>query len=213
MLQAGPRWTSTTRPATVRVGADLQRSADEPVRRRVEGSEARLADGVRRCRCRRHLRRLAHGRYRFGVRANHLSVSRPWPTMSPCRRRWSWRRSAARRPSSTSTVRRLAWVAQLDGVHLPSSAHRSRLYVSARAAVRVRSEVAAWRPRRVPRPAWRRSRSGPWHGSSCAGSPTPTAPSPAGDTDYALKPHGPRLGRRRRLCAARALAAAARPRC
>ena len=141
--------------------------------------------------------------YRFGVRANHLSVFRAHDDDIRGAGHGGTggdQRVGNLHPRPRSRLRLGGAAGRRPYAEDRRAGHG--LCQSRAGCSRSAPTAGWWRRLRAPVSAWRRSRRRPWQGSNCAGSPTPTAPSPKGDADYALKRDGPRLARRRRLCAA-----------
>ena len=74
VMQQGPTIEVYHAPASARVGEVFSDPPMNMIDGAIEGNEARLGDGVR-VPLTRHLAGLASGHYRFGVRANHLSLA------------------------------------------------------------------------------------------------------------------------------------------
>ena len=131
VLQAGATVEVYHRPASIRVGQTFSDPPMNLVDGRVEGGEAILGRGLR-VPLGGHLSALADGRYRFGLRANHLSVARQSPSDLEFTAPVELAEISGSETFLHVNLGSVSWVAQEAGVHPMALGEEINLYLDPR---------------------------------------------------------------------------------
>lgn len=116
LIQTGPTVEVYHNPSSLRVGQVFSDPPLNQVDGVVDGTGVLLADGIR-VPAAGHLADLPHGRYRFGVRANHLSVFREHEDDIPVPGTVELAEISGSETFIHVRGRGFAWVVQQEGVH------------------------------------------------------------------------------------------------
>ncbi len=131
VLQTGTTVEVYHRPASIRVGQTFSDPPMNLVDGRVEGGEAILGEGLR-VPLGGHLSALADGRYRFGLRANHLSVARRSPSDLEFTAPVELAEISGSETFLHVNLGSVSWVAQEAGVHPMALGEEINLYLDPR---------------------------------------------------------------------------------
>ena len=131
VLQSGPTVQVYHNPSSLRVGQVFSDPPLNQVDGVVDAAGVLLADGIR-VPAAGHLAGLPHGRYRFGIRANHLSVFRAHDDDIPVPGTVELAEISGSETFIHVHGPGIAWVVQQDGVHTLRIGEPVTAYINAR---------------------------------------------------------------------------------
>ncbi len=131
VLQSGPTIEVYHRPASERVGQVFSDPPMNMIEGEVVEREARLGEAIR-VPLHGHLGRLAAGRYRFGVRANHLFVARGNPDQLEISAKVELAEISGSETFIHAAHSGTSWVVQEEGVHSLGLGEEIRVFVEPR---------------------------------------------------------------------------------